>query len=117
MKQIELTVVEKTEDKVTFFISKQTRIGNRFGRKTEKYPQGETFVTLNGIILCSCVCPVISYFSGCQFFVRGTRKSAHKDHLTVTVDRFKLVEEAVAEYNEYFKGKKKPNSLKKTSRR
>lgn len=106
MKQIELTVVSRNEKEVTFFISKQTRIGERFGRRCDALVSGKEFRASNGIILRSEFVPEVS-FCRCLFYVRGEDKKRHKDLLTTTVSHFEEYQLAVNEYNEYFKGKQK----------
>ena len=99
-KYLELEVVYRTERIVCFRIKKQSHIHFDFGN-TER---GTSFVSSNRVRLCSSACPEWNTFEE-ALFVRGIQKEYNNESLQVPTDYFKDIQEAVKEYNRFFRGK------------
>lgn len=97
-KSLKIKVTCEREDTISFQIASQSHRGDLFG-SPGKFKE---FQATNGVLICSYGFPQIYAKIPTAFYVRGMERRLDKRVVKTTKENFKLIEEAIAEYNKFF---------------
>ena len=105
MKRLELKVTKRTDKGISFCIKRQSHREGKFSDGSNGFGSHDAFEASNGVLLFSYWHPEI-YNDGWELtiFVRGSEKKKDRLVLKTSIENFKKIEQAIAEYNEHFKG-------------
>ena len=102
MKKIELQVTKQNDTTVRFKIKTQTHRGFDFGNDASF---GDQFRASNNTRLVSLDRPeIMEYTELLVFCMRGDDAKCDRRTVVASPKTFKRIEQAIAEYNEHFKG-------------